>query len=196
MARLGGDEFGVLLVGCPLERAKEVAEKIRADVEQYRFPWEDRIFRVGTSIGLVPITSTTRDLTELLSAADSACYVAKEGGRNQVHVYKPDDQAIAQQQGQMQWLQRIQRALEKDLFKLHFQSIIPIKNEKSGRLCGEVLLRMIDESRPSPNNCLPPSSFMPAAERYQLMPKIDRWVLTKTFELLSKQKDILHHWEL
>ena len=196
VARLGGDEFGVLLVGCPLEQAKVVAEKIRADVEQYRFPWEDRIFRVGTSIGLVPITSTTRDLTELMSAADSACYVAKEGGRNQVHVYKSDDQAIAQQQGQMQWLQRIQRALEKDLFELHFQSIIPIKNEKSDRLCGEVLLRMIDESRPSPNNCLPPSSFIPAAERYQLMPKIDRWVLTKTFELLSKQKDILHHWEL
>jgi diguanylate cyclase (GGDEF)-like protein/PAS domain S-box-containing protein len=201
LARLGGDEFGVLLVGCPVDRARQLAEKIRADVEQYRFPWEDRVFRVGTSIGLVPIDATTRDLTELLSAADSACYVAKESGRNQVHVYKPDDQAIAQQQGQMQWLQRIQRALEKDLFELHFQSIIPIKNEKSGRLCGEVLLRMVDEAKTAPNNCpqnncLPPSSFVPAAERYQLMPKVDRWVLTKTFELLSKQPDILQHWEL
>jgi Amt family ammonium transporter len=196
LARLGGDEFGVLLVGCPLQRAAEVAEKIRADVEQYRFPWEDRVFRVGTSIGLVPITPEAGDLTELLSAADSACYVAKEGGRNQVHVYKPDDKAIAQQQGQMQWMPRIQRALEKGLFELHFQSIIPIKNAKSGRLCGEVLVRMIDETRQAPNNCIPPNAFIPAAERYQLMPKIDRWVIGKTFELLHHQKDILKHWEM
>ncbi|MGD8559855.1 MAG: EAL domain-containing protein [Gammaproteobacteria bacterium] len=196
LARLGGDEFGVLLVGCPLERARDVAEKIRADVEQFRFHWEERIFRIGTSIGLVPINAATRDLTELLSAADSACYVAKEGGRNQVHTYKPDDKAIAQQQGQMQWLQRIQKALENDLFELHFQSIIPVKNEKSSRLCGEVLLRMIDESSATGNRCLPPSSFIPAAERYQVMPKIDRWVLSKTFELLSKQKDILQYWDL
>lgn len=196
LARLGGDEFGVLLVGCPVARAAEVAEKIRADVEQFRFPWEDRVFRVGTSIGLVPITPETRDLTELLSAADSACYVAKEGGRNQVHIYKADDKAIAQQQGQMAWMPRIQKALEKGLFELHFQSIIPIKNAKSGRLCGEVLVRMIDEKKKPPEHCIPPNAFIPAAERYQLMPKIDRWVIAKTFELLSKQKDILKHWEM
>jgi len=196
LARLGGDEFGVLLVGCPVARAAEVAEKIRADVEQFRFPWEDRVFRVGTSIGLVPITAETSDLTELLSAADSACYVAKEGGRNQVHIYKADDKAIAQQQGQMAWMPRIQKALEKGLFELHFQSIIPIKNAKSGRLCGEVLLRMVDEKKQPPEHCIPPNAFMPAAERYQLLPKIDGWVIRKTFELLSKQKDILKHWEM
>jgi len=196
LARLGGDEFGVLLIGCPLPRAVEVAEKIRADVELFRFPWDDRIFRVGTSIGLVPITPTTTDLTELLSAADSACYVAKERGRNQVHVYKPDDKAIAQQQGQMQWMPRMQRALEKGLFELHFQSIIPIKNSQTKRLCGEVLLRMVDEDREIPDHCIPPSAFVPAAERYQLMPKIDRWVIAKTFDLLKNQKDILKYWEM
>ncbi|MCI0506955.1 MAG: EAL domain-containing protein, partial [Gammaproteobacteria bacterium] len=196
LARLGGDEFGVLLAGCPLQRAAEVAEKIRADVEHYRFIWEDRVFRVGASIGLVPITPETGDLTELLSAADSACYVAKEGGRNQVHVYKPDDKAIAIQQGQMQWMPRIQRALEKGLFELHFQSIIPIKNAKAGRLCGEVLIRMVDETKQAPNHCIPPYAFIPAAERYQLMPRIDRWVIGKIFELLQHQKDILKQWEM
>lgn len=196
LARLGGDEFGALLVGCPVHFAMEVAEKIRADVEQYKFVWEDRVFRVGTSIGLVPINNNTVDLTELLSAADSACYVAKESGRNQVHVYKPDDKAIAQQQGQMQWMNRIQRALEHNNFELHFQSIIPIKNAKSGRLCGEVLLRMVDENRKAPDNLITPGAFMPAAERYQLMPKIDRWSIARVFELLSKQKEILKYWEM
>jgi len=196
LARLGGDEFGVLLNGCALQRAAEVAEKIRADVEQYRFMWEDRVFRVGASIGLAPITSQTGDLTELLSAADSACYVAKERGRNQVHVYKTYDKAIAQQQGHMQWMPRIQRALEHGLFELHFQSIIPIKNAKSGRLCGEVLIRMVDDTRQAPHHCIPPGAFIPAAERYQLMPKIDRWTIGKTFELLHHQRDILKHWEM
>ena len=196
LARLGGDEFGVLLVGCPVQRAAEVAEKIRADVEQFKFAWEDRIFRVGTSIGLVPINKSTVDLTELLSAADSACYVAKEGGRNQVHIYKPDDKAIAQQQGQMRWMSRIQRALENSQFELHFQSIIPIKNAKSEKLSGEVLLRMVDESRKAPDNLILPGAFMPAAERYQLMSKIDRWSIARTFDLLKQQKDILQHWQM
>ncbi|WP_455376757.1 EAL domain-containing protein [Kaarinaea lacus] len=196
LARLGGDEFGVLLVGCPIQRASEVAEKIRADVEHYKFAWEDRIFRVGTSIGLVPINSNTIDLTELLSAADSACYVAKEGGRNQVHVYKADDKAIAQQQGQMQWMNRIQRALEHNQFELHFQSIIPIKNAQSGKLSGEVLIRMLDPSKKAPDNLILPGAFIPAAERYQLMPKIDRWSIAKVFDLLSHQKEILKHWEM
>lgn len=196
LARLGGDEFGVLLIGCPIQRASEVAEKIRADVEQYKFAWEDRIFRVGTSIGLIPINNKTVDLTELLSAADSACYVAKEGGRNMVHVYKPDDKAIAQQQGQMQWMTRIQRALEHNQFELQFQSIIPIKNAQSEKLSGEVLLRMVDETKKAPNNLILPGAFIPAAERYQLMPKIDRWVIAKTFDLLMKQKDILKTWQM
>jgi diguanylate cyclase (GGDEF)-like protein/PAS domain S-box-containing protein len=196
LARLGGDEFGVLLVGCPIQRASEVAEKIRADVEMYKFAWEDRIFRVGTSIGLVPINKNTIDLTELLSAADSACYVAKEGGRNQVHIYKADDKAIAQQQGQMQWMNRIQRALEHNQFELHFQSIIPIKNAQSGKLSGEVLIRMLDPNKKVPDNLILPGAFIPAAERYQLMPKIDRWCISKVFDLLSQQKEILKHWEM
>jgi len=196
LARLGGDEFGVLLAGCPLQRAVEVAEKIRVDVDQFRFHWDEQVFRVATSIGLVPITPSTVDITELLSAADSACYIAKELGRNQVHVYKPDDKAIAQQQGQMQWMPRVQRALEQGLFELHFQSIIPVKNTQKNRMCGEVLLRMIDDSKEATNHHIPPRAFIPAAERYQLMPKIDRWVVSKTFELLKNQKDLLDYWEM
>lgn len=196
LARLGGDEFGALLVGCPTQFAMEVAEKIRADIEAYKFTWEDKVFRLGTSIGVVPINNTTVDLTELLSAADSACYVAKESGRNQVHIYKADDKAIAQQQGQMHWMNRIQRAIENDEFELYFQSIIPVKNPKAGKLSGEVLLRMTDDSIEGPDNLILPGAFMPAAERYQLMAKIDRWSISRVFEQLGKHKDMLTSWEM
>ena len=96
----------------------------------------------------------------------------------------------------MQWMQRIQRALEKNLFEMYFQSIIPIKNATLNKACGEVLLRMIDENKNAPENCILPGAFIPSAERYQLMPKIDRWVVAKTFSLLSNQKDILKYWDM
>ncbi|UCE88687.1 MAG: diguanylate cyclase, partial [Pseudomonadota bacterium] len=121
LARLGGDEFGVLLQGCSLAQAEQVAEKLRDAVQRFRFVWVQNVFDVGVSIGLVPIDANSGTLTDILSEADSACYVAKEHGRNRVHRFQPDDTALAQHHGHRRWMQRIQRALEDDRFVLYYQ---------------------------------------------------------------------------
>lgn len=185
LARLGGDEFGVLLIGCPLSKAADIAEKLRQLVEDYRFIWEDKLFRVGASVGVVPISDTDCSLTELMKAADSACYVAKEKGRNRVHVSQPDDREIAEHHGQMQWMQRIQRAVEDDEFALYIQSIEPIDRTTQQQRHSELLLRMIDGRGSKRERVIPPAAFLPAAERYHLMPLIDRWVLEKALGHLA-----------
>jgi len=190
LGRLGGDEFGILLIECDIDAAAKIAEKIRYAVEKFNFYWENRIFRVGTSIGIAQITENTESLTDLLSAADSACYVAKKHGRNQVHIYTADDKHIAQHHGQMHWIQRIHSALAEDRFELHFQSIQSLKNDTPGKLSGEVLLRMLDEN----NELIMPDLFIPAAERYQLMPAIDKWVLARALETLSTNPSSSTNW--
>lgn len=196
LARLGGDEFGVLLIGCPIESAQLIAEKIRAAVESFVFAWKGRTFKVGTSIGLSPITSETVGLTELLGSADAACYIAKKAGRNQVHTYKKDDNLIAKQSGQMQWVDRIKKALNTDQFILEFQTILDIQSTSpKQKLFGELLLRMIDDSGKSADQIIMPHSFIPAAERYQLMTKVDRWVISNTLQTLQGQKEKLAHWD-
>ncbi len=184
LARLGGDEFGVLLSGCPLDVGAQIAEKLRALVEEYRFGWEGEVFRIGASIGVVPITNAITGLTELLSTADSACYVAKEGGRNRVHVLKPDDREVLEQHGQMQWMQRIQDALDRDQFSLFAQPIVSVHDGKL--LYSEVLLRMIDDVGGPNERLISPGAFMPAAERYHLMPQVDRWVITHALRALAR----------
>lgn len=193
LARLGGDEFGVLLIGCPLAIAETIADKLRQLVEDFRFVWEDNLFRIGVSIGVVPINSTETGLTELMRAADSACYVAKENGRNQVHVSRPDDVKIAEQHGQMQWMQRIQRAVEENEFTLYFQPIQAIEGSLEERIHGEVLLRMVDEKGTDAERIIAPSAFLPAAERYHLMPVVDRWVLEKTLRHLANNTATTRH---
>jgi len=183
LARLGGDEFGLLLNGCDIERAEQIAEKIRKSVAAFRFVWEENTYRVGTSIGVVSITGESSSLPELLSAADSACYVAKELGRNRVHVYQQDDQAVAEHHGKMKWLQRINDALENDGFELYFQPIGSIDGETEEGQYGEVLLRMQNPSGPD-KQLIPPSAFIPVAERYHMMPQIDRWVVRHTLQAL------------
>jgi len=190
LGRLGGDEFGILLIDCDIDAAAIIAENIRNAVEKFNFYWENRVFRVGTSIGIAQITANTENLTDLLSAADSACYVAKKHGRNQVRIYAADDKHIAQHHGQMHWIQRIHNALEEDRFELHFQSIQSLKNDTPGKLSGEVLLRMLDEK----NELIMPDMFIPAAERYQLMPAIDKWVLARAFETLSTNPSSYTNW--
>ena len=188
LARLGGDEFGVLLYGCPIVKAQDIAENLRKLVEGFRFIWQGKSFRVGLSIGVVSIDQDTQGLTELLSAADSACYVAKERGRNCVHVFEVDDKAVAEHHGQMRWMQRIQRALDNDLFELYIQAIVPVNGSPRKERHGEILLRMIDDNAASGNDVIPPNAFIPAAERYHLMPQIDRWVMRHTFyELVARQ---------
>ncbi|MDH5513958.1 MAG: EAL domain-containing protein [Gammaproteobacteria bacterium] len=186
LARLGGDEFGILLEGCSIENATELAESLRSIVEDFRFVWDNNFFRIGVSIGLVPIDQDCGTLSDILSAADSACYIAKEQGRNRVHIYEPNDEAVAERHGQMQWVQRIQNVLEEDRFRLFFQPIAKLSrdaNEES-TTHGEVLIRMLDDN----NRIVGPGSFISSAERYQLMPAIDRWVVSNTFRMLTLDK--------
>ncbi len=189
LSRIGGDEFGILFSGCSISSAKRLAEKIRKRVEEFRFAWNDNSFRIGASIGLVPVTADSGTISDVLSAADSACYVAKESGRNRVHVYQNNDIAVAEQKGQMQWVHRIQDVLEQDRFRLYFQTIAPIQDipGEVDKLHGEVLIRMLDED----GSLIGPDSFIPAAERYSLMASIDEWVVKNTLEMLSRDVDYI-----
>ncbi len=182
LARLGGDEFGVILEDTGLETAFRVAGELRRTIRDFRFLWQDRYFEVGVSIGLVPLTSDSGSMTDVLSAADSACYVAKDLGRNRVHIYQPDDDAVARRHGEMQWVQRLNEGLGGNRFRLYGQRIAPLA-EGGDTMC-EILLRL-DE----PGTALiPPSAFIPAAERYYLMPAIDRWVVAQAFATLGKRQ--------
>lgn len=171
-ARLGGDEFGLLLPQCPIYTAQQIANQLRQLIYDFRFVWLDKVFNIGVSIGLVAIDSTTINLASLLNTADAACYAAKEKGRNCVHLYHEQDAVIARQRGERQWIAKINRALEKNLFCLYAQKIISIQENSDCDHC-EILLRLIDES----GKIIAPGVFLPTAERYDLMPAIDRWVV-------------------
>lgn len=181
LARLGGDEFGVLLNNCPLEKAWDIAQALRTVVKDFRFVWEGKVFDVGVSIGMVPLTTDSEGLTEILSAADSACYVAKDRGRNRVHVYRQNDAALTQRQGEMQWLTRIREGLDQQRFCLYLQPMRSIHGTASGNHC-EVLLRLKDET----GALILPGAFIPAAERYHLMPELDRWVVGTALAALKQ----------
>jgi diguanylate cyclase (GGDEF)-like protein/PAS domain S-box-containing protein len=172
VARLGGDEFGVLLVGCPLEKARQIADDVWRAIGEYRFVWKDRIFSVGVSIGLVEVTRDSNSLEEILSAADSACYVAKRQVDSHVHVYSARDEAVARSRGEIHWLQRLQAALRDGYFELYVQPIEPARPGTAGGPAMEVFVRLHDDGQP-----VAPAEFFPAAERYRLMSLIDRWVL-------------------
>ncbi|MEM8808470.1 MAG: EAL domain-containing protein, partial [Cyanobacteria bacterium P01_G01_bin.38] len=173
LARLGGDEFGILLKQCPLQRAERLADQIRKAVQQFRFPWQDKTFRIGVSIGLVCLNTDSHTLAEALSAADAACYAAKDRGRNRIHTYRGDDTELAQQEGERRWSVRIRQALEDKRFCLYRQAIAPIADPDDACAHYEVLLRMIDEQ----GHLISPGRFIPAAERYDLMSDLDRWVV-------------------
>ena len=177
LARLGGDEFGLLLDCCPPDQAEQIANSLCSDVKAIRFVSHDKIFTIGVSIGLVVITAETGSVTALLSMADAACYAAKNSGRNRVHVYHSDDEKMVQQQGEMQWVGRINQALEDDRFCLYYQPIVPLNPTQYSGEHYEVLLRLQDET----GQIVLPMAFIPAAERYNLMHLIDRWVIRTLF---------------
>ena len=177
LARLGGDEFGVLLEGCPTEPALRVAETLRQTVSDFHFVWGDKIFPSGLSIGLVTFSSGGVLIGDVLRMADAACYVAKDKGRNRVHVYTQQDTEVAHRQGEMGWIGRIQKALDENRFVLYSQKILPLTPGDEDQIHYEVLLRMKDED----GSLIPPMAFIPAAERYGLMPTLDRWVIRTTF---------------
>jgi diguanylate cyclase (GGDEF)-like protein len=184
LARLGGDEFGVLLENCAPDNALRIAEELRQTVMECHFAWETRSFNIGVSIGLVNVADGSFTLTDVLSAADSACYMAKENGRNRVQVYHPEDSELSMRQGEMEWIGRLQRALDEDRFVLYAQDIAGLDPaHKLADHC-EILIRMLDES----GQLVPPMAFIPAAERYNLMPSIDRWVVRNAFAIIGRQQ--------
>lgn len=182
VARLGGDEFGVLLENCALENAMHIAEKLRQAVHEFRFVWQDNAFEIGASIGIVPLGTDCGRLTEVMSAADTACYVSKDLGRNRIHVYTPDDREVVHHHGEMAWVHRITQAFEDERLRLYAQPIIPLSGEEGMPTRYEVLMRMIGNE----GEVIPPMAFIPAAERYNLMPTIDRWVVRTTLGQLRE----------
>jgi diguanylate cyclase (GGDEF)-like protein/PAS domain S-box-containing protein len=180
LARLGGDEFAVLLPGFALPEATQIAESLREAIATFRFSWRDNALQVGVSIGIVPVEAASESVAALMSAADVACYVAKDLGRNRIHVYEEGDAAERHQE--MQWVARINRALEEERFELFYQPIVPTSSAFEGHWPHyELLLRMRDEQ----GQLVAPTAFIPAAERYNLMPSVDRWVITHTLETLA-----------
>ena len=192
LARLGGDEFGVLLDHCPLDQALRIADEFRETIQDFHFAWQGKIFRVGVSIGVVPIDSSSESLTQVLSAADAACYAAKDKGRNRVHVFQPDNLELVRHLGEMQWVQRISNAFEEDRFLLYAQPIVPLDDAAHKPHFAEILIRLRDES----GEILPPGAFLPAAERYNLMPTVDRWVMRTLFQQLGKYRNQLDEQEI
>jgi diguanylate cyclase (GGDEF)-like protein/PAS domain S-box-containing protein len=182
LARLGGDEFGVLLENCPPDAALRIADKLRQTVTEFHFAWAHLSFNIGVSIGLVNVEDGLFTLAEVMRTADTACYMAKEKGRNRVQVYRPDDSELSLRQGEMEWVGRLQKALDENRFVLHAQDIMHVNPQKdAGRHC-ELLVRMLDER----GQMVPPMAFIPAAERYNLMPSIDRWVIRTALATLAR----------
>jgi len=183
VARLGGDEFGIILHDCDLETARRLADRFRGMLREFRFTWQGMPFDVGCSVGLVVITEDSPEAADLLALADAACHLAKEEGRNRIHVYAPDDIALTRQQGEMRWMHRIQRALEEERFQLYLQPIVALGDRDGPAPTSEVLMRMVDED----GSLVMPGEFLAAAERYGLMPSIDRWVADKTVRALKRE---------
>ncbi len=179
LARLGGDEFGVLLANCPQNAALKAAESIRHRISELRFAWEGKIFSTNASIGVLSLTEKLSTVGDALSAADQACYLAKDNGRNRVQFYRPDDQEMRARHGEMRWVERLNRAIDLNQFALFAQEIRPIGATGGGANGAieesrfEILIRMIDAD----GTLIAPMAFIPAAERYGLMPKVDRWVI-------------------
>ena len=180
LARLGGDEFGVILEHCAIAQAQRVAEKICQRMDDFRFNHEERRFRIGTSIGLVPIDDRWATPEAILQAADTSCYAAKEAGRNRVHVWFDTDTAMRARHGEMQWTTRIERALDENRFVLFAQRIVALDDEPHG-VHAEVLLRMKDGG----DVLVQPGAFLPAAERFHLASRIDRWVLKRAIAWIT-----------
>lgn len=184
LARLGGDEFGVIMAHCSVEQGVRVSRLLCEAAEDFRFVWDEQPFIIGASIGLAKIDASTRDVTEILRAADAACYAAKDAGRNRVRVYEPGDAGLAQRHGEMQWLSSVQQAMDNASIELFAQPIVACgaTDGEAQAVHYEVLIRMRGDN----GELHSPGAFLPAAERYDLAPKLDRWVVTRYFDWLSE----------
>jgi diguanylate cyclase (GGDEF)-like protein len=190
LARLGGDEFAIILEHCPAEQAQRVAQQICEAMSNFRFSHDDRSFRVGASIGLVPVDDRWTTTAAIMQAADASCYAAKEAGRNRVHLWLDTDTAIRVRAGEMQWAMRIEQALDQNQFVLHAQRIEELGSQSEGiwaqGIRAEALLRMMQEG----GDLASPGAFLPAAERFHLASRIDRWVLQHALAWLQALPDV------
>ena len=183
LSRLGSDEFAIILKQCSLEHATVIAERIRLEIKQFRFLHKDKMFDLSACIGAVELNAEIKDFSQALRSADLACTVAKEQGRNRVHIYMPTDEALLKHENQMLWVGRINLALEEDLFQIYRQKIELLHGDPAREEHYEVLIRLKDKN----GEVLSPFHFIPAAERYGLMPKIDRWVIKTTFKKMADE---------
>ncbi len=183
LARLGGDEFGVLLENCPLDSAAHIAQDLLKTVSDFRFVWHNKTFRIGVSIGLVTFSDHELSFSDILRAADTSMYRAKESGRNRIHIYRPQEGDLLRRRGEVDWVKLIQEAIEHDRFCLYAQEIIRINGGIKHGTYYELLLRMFDPQ----GNVVPPMAFIPAAERHNMMMSIDRWVIQAAFMGYSSQ---------
>jgi len=181
LARLGGDEFGVLLENCPLDRAQAIAEKILSAVKIFSFSWQNRNFAIGVSIGMVLVDAKSESVDAIMSAADMACYAAKDQGRNRIRLYSDADIEFSQRRGEMDWVNKIKLALELNQFQLYHQTIAPL-SDLTLSSHHEFLIRL----KAVDGEIILPEIFLPAAERFDLMPLIDRWVIKNAFEYLER----------
>lgn len=184
LSRMGGDEFGVLLDEGDAEAIHEIADRLRRTVEEFVFVWEDNSFRIGASIGVVQINEDSENLSSIMSAADMACYMAKDSGRNRIHIHTPDDRELAQRHGEMHWVTKLNLAIEEDRFDLYCQRIAAIAENENSKQHYEILLRLQEGK-----DVIQPMAFIPAAERYNLMPQLDRWVVSKVFDWLDENRE-------
>ena len=183
LARLGGDEFGALLEACPVDQALRIANALRETVREFRFVWEGKTFSVGVSVGLVPIDAASGDVNQVLATADATCYEAKNRGRDRVQVYRPEEPSRSGRREELQLVSQINRAFELGQFRLYRQLIDPLDGAPRRERHYEVLVRMVDRA----GNLVPATGFMPAAERYNLLTSIERWVVSSLVEFLHRQ---------
>jgi diguanylate cyclase (GGDEF)-like protein/PAS domain S-box-containing protein len=184
LSRLGGDEYGVLLESSTLDDALRIAEVMRETVKNFRFEWEERVFKLSASVGVVPITAENDDVASILSAAEGACAAAKEQGRNRVHSFAENDIELMRRRRETQWAARISAALDEGRFELYRMPIMPLQSKEEGEHY-EILVRMRDEA----GKIISPDHFIAAAERYNITPAIDRWVIENTFRWLVSEAD-------
>lgn len=182
LARVGGDEFALLLQNCPLDQATAIAEKFLSVIESFRFHWKNNSFQIGASIGVAPIRSDSGTLVDIIQTADFACYSAKDEGRNRVHTADLDMDMVETRRGHAHWMAQMQDALQHDRFELYCQEIQSLQQPTDNTRRVELLLRMKDEK----GELVSPMAFIPAAERYHIMPQIDRWVIRKATTLLAQ----------
>ncbi len=187
LARLGGDEFGILLDNCPIETTITIAENIISEINNFSFQWQNKSIDITTSIGLVAINNKSRNVSSVLSCADIACYTAKDLGRNRIHIYKEDDKELLRRHGEMQWVSKIRAAIQHDEFLLYRQNMMVVNQDESEFSSFEFLLRLKDKN----GEIIPPGAFIPAAERYNLMPDLDRWVINRAFRYLAENSERL-----